>query len=336
MIKFILLPKQKELETIEGKTFDYVFIDLKNALPMIFDEKIAMHILENPMYAFSEFLATILNAMFYLRSHIKFGSLIFFCETGQSVYHKKYLKTYKSNRYQSWVLLKENEKQSYLKVLQNIFEALVKFLNRIPNTYAFMLRYFEADFIPHFIVNKQNTCNALILSNDKDLLQCVNENTWVYRKVSSKFITRIQDAHKELLPDVTYDKTNLIAEILSILGDSSDGIPGVKGIGPKTLTHLIDILQPENLNDFFQKAPNTTNKRILNAYKKLIANESIIRRNYKLIAFSEIEKNLPVSILDEIDSIFATQKYPLTKIQTLLSKFGISTDLPMLEKLVES
>ena len=91
-----------------------------------------------------------------------------------------------------------------------------------------------------------------VISGDKDLMQLVDENVTMIDTMKDK--TYDIAAVKERF-GVGPDK---VVEILGLMGDTSDNIPGVPGIGPKTAQRLIEeygsveevIKNSENLRNF--------------------------------------------------------------------------------------
>ena len=83
---------------------------------------------------------------------------------------------------------------------------------------------------------------TIVLTGDKDLLQLVDENVHVFIPARSK--TR---------GDIEYDaetvqrqmglRPNQIVDMKALMGDASDNIPGVRGIGPKTAVAMLQLHQ---------------------------------------------------------------------------------------------
>ena len=96
---------------------------------------------------------------------------------------------------------------------------------------------FEADDIIATIVKKtkKDGLSATIVSSDKDMLQLVDEDTVVFSPYKDEGI--IYDYKK------VYERYGVGAEkvtdIIAIMGDTADNIPGIPGIGEKTAVKLI-------------------------------------------------------------------------------------------------
>ena len=76
---------------------------------------------------------------------------------------------------------------------------------------------------------------ALIVSSDRDLLQLINEQVEVKLLKTKDFIRYNLSSFKS---DYGFDPIRII-DLKALMGDASDNIPGVKGIGEKTAIKLI-------------------------------------------------------------------------------------------------
>ncbi len=95
---------------------------------------------------------------------------------------------------------------------------------------------FEADDIIATLAKKatQIQMQALVISSDKDLMQLVNDHVEMYDPVKSKYITE-----EDILAKFGVGPLK-VREVQALMGDKSDNIPGVAGIGPKTASQLIN------------------------------------------------------------------------------------------------
>ena len=96
---------------------------------------------------------------------------------------------------------------------------------------------FEADDIIASYVHllKGKGYNINIVSSDKDLMQLLSiEGVTIFDPIKKKYIEE-----KDVMNKFGVSSSNVL-DILSLTGDSSDNIPGVPGIGPKTAANLIN------------------------------------------------------------------------------------------------
>ncbi len=73
-----------------------------------------------------------------------------------------------------------------------------------------------------------------IISCDKDLMQLVGDNVFLYDTKESKKTTAVD------VKDKWGVEPCKLLDVLALMGDSSDNIPGVAGIGPKTAAELVN------------------------------------------------------------------------------------------------
>lgn len=113
---------------------------------------------------------------------------------------------------------------------------------------TFEMPRYEADDLMASLAKKASDEEwfTYILSPDKDLLQMVGERTHVLKMEKSAFFILDENAVKEqkgVWP-------SQIRDFLALIGDSSDNVPGVKGIGEKSAIKLLE--NYKNLEDIYQ------------------------------------------------------------------------------------
>lgn len=75
---------------------------------------------------------------------------------------------------------------------------------------------------------------TLIYSSDKDLMQLLGPHVYLYDPLKQRQVT------KETVFEKFGVAPDRVVDIQALVGDTSDNIPGVKGIGPKTAAELIE------------------------------------------------------------------------------------------------
>ena len=96
---------------------------------------------------------------------------------------------------------------------------------------------YEADDLIGTLTRKFNE-EFILVSGDKDLLQLINDNTTVW--LNKKGITEVLKVDIPTLKSEFNLEPYQVIELKSIMGDSSDNIPGVPGIGKVGANSLIE------------------------------------------------------------------------------------------------
>lgn len=114
----------------------------------------------------------------------------------------------------------------------------------------------EADDVIGSIVTwaKPQHLESYICTSDKDLCQLVSESTFLIHAHKDNLLVDAQKV-KELF-GVTPSR---IVDYLALIGDASDNIPGVKGIGPKTAVSLLE--EFSSLENILKHADSISGKK---------------------------------------------------------------------------
>ncbi len=188
----------------------------------------------------------------------------------------------------------------------------------------------EADDIVGTLTRKFNE-EFILISGDKDLLQLVNEQTTVW--LTQKGISNVLKVTPEVLKsDFNLDPYQVI-ELKAIMGDSSDNIPGVAGIGKVGANKLI--AEYQNLDNIYANLDNLAagirnklevNKEMAYLSKQLATIKLDVDLNCEL---KDCEYHLPFSkeaylIMQDLDfksllkreDLFAQKEREIEKIST--------------------
>ena len=130
---------------------------------------------------------------------------------------------------------------------------------------------FEADDIMGTLATlaSQQDIHTYLVTGDKDMMQLISDKIFLYSSGNRFNPITIFDSEKvQEKWGVTPDK---MIEFLSLLGDSSDNIPGIDGIGKKTAAKLLQ--EYGNIDEIVKNIENISNKRVreglMNGDKKL-------------------------------------------------------------------
>jgi DNA polymerase-1 len=103
------------------------------------------------------------------------------------------------------------------------------------NIPTFEMPGFEADDLLATLAKKAAAqgIEVFILSGDKDMLQVVQDGIRIYDPMKEAIIEEKDVIERFGVPP------SRVAEIMALMGDASDNIPGVKGVGEKTAKELL-------------------------------------------------------------------------------------------------
>lgn len=182
---------------------------------------------------------------------------------------------------------------------------------------------YEADDIQGTIATMAHTakeeCEAYVLSGDRDLLQLIDEKITVLLASNS-------DTSPVREPEF-YEKYGIspkaFVDMKALMGDSSDNIPGVAGVGEKTAGNLIRLFGSldgiyENIN-----SPDISK----GVREKLIRDKD---NAYLSKTLAKIETNAPVGVSLEdivytgIDKCGLYKKFTELELSSLITKFGLT------------
>jgi DNA polymerase-1 len=221
-------------------------------------------------------------------------SIIICWDKGQSRERLKMYPEYKGNRDKSDLALQENLGFQILHA-KMIFKGLpVKQIS---------VEGVEADDVIGFLSKKMKG-NKMVFSNDTDFLQLINEDTSLFFPTKKKLVT-----HKNVKEHLGFEPKMYVLW-KSLVGDTSDNIKGIRGIGPVTATKVIlgekkvkinkELLDLNiNLIRIGNVLNNEDKNNIVSQYKKESAkdvNPIIVRKVFRKLGFTNLLVNFNMSV----------------------------------------
>ena len=197
---------------------------------------------------------------------------------GGSQRRRKIHSDYKSNRTPGkritrWDAFKNATEEKEAMKIQ--FSRLLNYLDFLPVNVISIDRI-EADDTIAYIAHTLMKEDVTIMSSDQDFLQLVNDRITVWSPTKKKFYTP-----RMVIDDYGVPAHNFLMYKV-LMGDKSDNIEGVKGLGPKKLPKIIpDLLTQNTLDlDFILehagKGEEPMHKRIVESETQLKINEELM------------------------------------------------------------
>ncbi len=268
IIKEVFDLSKDEIVLIDGNSVLYrAFF----ALPLLSNES-GVH--TNAVYGFTNMLLKILEDKD--PSHI----LVAF-DAGKTTFRHKTYKEYKGGRQKTPPELSEQ-----FPVMREILDAL--------GVKHYELTQYEADDIIGTISKQaqENQKKTLIYSGDKDLLQLASEHVTV--GVTRKGITDIDEYSPNEIKEKMGVTIDQIIDLKALMGDKSDNIPGVPGVGEKTAVKLLN--QFGTLENIYDNIDDVSGKKLK---ENLINHKDDAFMSKELVT---INRESPIEIkIDDLD-----------------------------------
>lgn len=201
------------------------------------------------------------------------------------------------NRVTNWDTFESQQEES--EAITSQLVRLIFYLKALPVD-LISVDKIEADDVIGYITGQLDG-EMTIMSSDRDYLQLVSDKITVYSPTKKKFYDR-----ELVLKEYNVTPKNFLTQKI-LLGDSGDNVPGVKGLGAKTMIKLFPELGTETevtLDDVLEKCEGK--KKILESIKNY---EFQLRINKRLMDLKE--PNIPEEAKEEIKSVLLDPKKTL-------------------------
>lgn len=179
----------------------------------------------------------------------------------------------------------------------------------------------EADDILGTFAKKAQTqgLEVALVSGDRDLLQIADEHIKIRIPKTKSGRTEVEDYYaKDVLEAMQVTPVQFI-ELKALMGDTSDNIPGVPKIGPKTATDLmVTYGSLENIYDHLEEISKKSVRETLREHRELA-------KLSKVLATIEINADIPYTLEEaKYENPFTKEAYIIFKkleFKNLLNKF---------------
>lgn len=181
---------------------------------------------------------------------------------------------------------------------------------------------FEADDILGTIAKMAEEKGLVVslVSGDRDLLQLATEKIMVRIPKTKRGGTEIEDYHTQDVVDKYGITPPQIVDLKGLMGDSSDNIPGVPGIGEKTAVKILTAFP--TVEDAYENLERVTPKR---THDLLEANRELAFLSKKLATIKtdcELDYDLKEAQMPELFNSEAFMMVKRLEFKSLLKRFG--------------
>lgn len=219
------------------------------------------------------------NMMNKIISTLKDGDLLFVSfDTGKKTFRHKEMETYKAQRKPI-----DEDLKLQLPVARELLKAM--------GVFYYELEGYEGDDLAGTVAKIGSNANLEVdvYTSDKDYLQLINDNISIY--MITKGIKEIKIMNKESLFNDMGLTPDQIRDYKGLMGDPSDNIKGIPGVGEKTAIKLLQ--QYSSLEGIIEAMKNEKSKLA----QKIIDNQDL-GKFCKHIATIDTDVPLPFTLED--------------------------------------
>ena len=190
---------------------------------------------------------------------------------------------------------------------------------------------FEADDIIGTLAVRANESNldTFIVSGDKDFMQLVNDNIFLYSPSGRQSEIKIYD--KIGVEDKWGVPPEKIIDLLGLMGDSSDNVPGVMGVGEKTAVKLLK--EYGTLENALDHADEVKNKRaregLQSGREKALLSQELVTIDINMNIDANFEEMATDGFdVNELDTLFHELEFQalINQIKTFKSEVPIKNN----------
>lgn len=162
-----------------------------------------------------------------------------------------------------------------------------------------------------------------VISGDRDLLQLASDHITICIPKTKKGQTTVEEYNTEGVRKLYKVTPNEFIDVKALMGDSSDNIPGVPGIGEKGATAIISQFGSiENAYDHADEISNTRNRNaLLNNYEMAQMSKTLATINIQ----SPVEVTPEQCKLEDIYTEDALEMIKRLEFKSMIQKFGSVT-----------
>lgn len=240
--------------------------------------------------------------------------VVVFDGTGGSQRRKKLFPEYKANRKNKTKLNRHDEFADLVDEQESMkmqFQRLVHYFDTLPLT-VISIDNIEADDVVAYICKQyyeESNNKITIVSTDRDFLQLTSDRIRVWSPIKKKLYTPDEVQTEYGIHPENY----LLYRMFS--GDASDNIPGIDGVGLKTLIKRFPAIQdtPYSADHIFEAAQEKLSEGSkIKIFQEIVNNRDTLTRNYKLMQLSVVDI-APANML----KIQALMDAPINKLNTV-------------------
>ena len=225
-------------------------------------------------------------------------------------------------RHDSYVDYKAGRKKMPLELAEQI-EPLKEILDAL-GLYRMELEGYEADDLIGTLarIAESDGIKTTIVSGDRDVLQLLTESTQVM--LTKKGISQVESYDPHRFEEEYGIPVSSFIDLKGLMGDASDNIPGIPGIGPKTAAKLIQ--QFETMESMIQHSDQINNIKLREKVETHQEQAVLSKKLSTIMTTVPVEINMEELRIREMDSEKVFELFQELEFNSLLERISIRRD----------
>ena len=158
------------------------------------------------------------------------------------------------------------------------FRRLLSYLELLPID-VYSVDHVEADDVIAYIAQNALENEVIIMSADQDFLQLVNDRIVVWSPNKKKYYTK-----EQILTEYGIPAHNFLM-YKCLMGDKSDNLEGIKGLGPKKMAKVLPAITGKEINlDYLVHYASTQDSLM---HKRIVENRATLETNEKMMSLKD-------------------------------------------------
>ena len=174
---------------------------------------------------------------------------------------------------------------------------------------------------------EKNNLEVVLLTGDRDSFQLATKNTTIRIPRTKAGKTEIEDFDEDKIIETYGIKPKALIEVKGLMGDTSDNIPGVPGIGEKTALNLIK--ENGSIENIYEKLESNSIDLKPKVKENLINNKELAFLSKTLGTIdtnAEIEKNLDDFKVEQWNKNEVLELFKKYRFKRFIDRFDLTKD----------
>jgi DNA polymerase I len=184
--------------------------------------------------------------------------------------------------------------------------------------YRMEMEGFEADDLIGTLARlaESDGITNTIVSGDKDVLQLVSDKTRVF--ITKKGISQMDEYNPQKLEEEYGIPVAHFIDLKGLMGDSSDNIPGIPGVGPKTATKLLQSFG--TIEKVLENTAAITNRKLREKIEAHREDAVLSKKLATIMTHVPVEVDFNELLIGELNTDEAVRLFRLYEFNSLLER----------------